>query len=231
MKRSFKLKEIKKEQGDYIGKVYDLNVDKDNSYNVNGSIVHNSACLTTQQTGVGAPMGSLIAECKALKDESELTCKIVADGGIKKYSDIIKAIALGADYVMLGSMLNKALESAGDTYIGNKHYETWTDPGDKVDQFDKIHTAMLRSGTKFYKKLRGMSTKEVQKQLGKEKLKTSEGITKLQPVEYTLEQWAENFQDYLKSAMSYTGARTLEEFRGNVDINVISMNSLKRFEK
>ena len=42
---------------------YDLEVVEDNSYNVNGILVHNSACLTRKQTGCGVPMVSLILEC------------------------------------------------------------------------------------------------------------------------------------------------------------------------
>ena len=68
---------------------------------------------------------------------------------MQKYSDIIKALALGADYVMLGGILNKCLESAADTYIGNKKYNSWTEPGDKIDQYNDVFKNMLKSGTKF----------------------------------------------------------------------------------
>jgi GMP reductase len=51
-----------------------------------------------------------------MESMDQKTSKIVADGGFREYSDIIKALALGADYVMLGSILNKCLESSGDTY-------------------------------------------------------------------------------------------------------------------
>ena len=64
-----------------------------------------------------------------------------------------------------------------------------------------------------YKKFRGMSTKEVQRKWGKNKLITSEGITKYNKVEYTLDKWIENLVDYLKSAMSYTNSKTLEELK------------------
>ena len=76
-----------------------------------------------------------------------------------------------------------------------------------------------------------MSTKEVQKSLGKTDLKTSEGISKMQPVEYTLGGWCENFRDYLRSAMSYTDCLTIGEFIGKVRFNQISKNSLDRFNK
>ena len=75
-----------------------------------------------------------------------------------------------------------------------------------------------------------MSTKEVQIKWGRTNLKTSEGITKINNVEYTIEQWTENFTDYLKSAMSYTGSKTLDEFRES-EFVFITENALKRFNK
>jgi IMP dehydrogenase/GMP reductase len=194
-------------------------------------IGNGAGCLTTQQTGVGYPMASLIHETAAIQQERRLSTRIVADGGFKKYSDVIKALALGADYVMLGSIFNKALESCGETYEGNKKYDSWTEPGDKVDQFSETIKDQFTMGKKFFKKFRGMSTKDVQISLGRKDLKTSEGISKMQPVEYTLEGWTQNFQDYLKSAMSYTDCLTLGEFVGKVRFNKITKNSFDRFNK
>jgi IMP dehydrogenase/GMP reductase len=194
-------------------------------------IGNGGGCLTTQQTGIGYPMASLIYETSRIQIEEDIETKIVADGGFKKYSDVIKALALGADYVMLGSIFNRALESAGETYEENKKFEGWTEPGDKVDQYSEEIFNQFISGRKFFKKFRGMSTKEVQKTLGRPVVKTSEGITKMQPVEYTLSGWTENFTDYLKSAMSYTDCFTLGEFIGKVRFNLITKNSLERFSK
>lgn len=194
-------------------------------------IGNGAGCLTTVQTGIGYPMASLIHETVKIQQERNLHTKIVADGGFKKYSDVIKALALGADYVMLGSIFNKALESCGETYEENKKYDSWTEPGDKVDQYSIDVLLQFEAGRKFYKKFRGMSTKEVQKSLGKNELKTSEGISKMQPVEYTLTGWIENFTDYLKSAMSYTDCLTIGEFIGKVRFNKISKNSMERFNK
>jgi hypothetical protein len=75
-----------------------------------------------------------------------------------------------------------------------------------------------------------MSTKEVQKQWGKKKLTTSEGISKFNKVEYRLDKWVENFKDYLKSAMSYTDSKTLDEFK-NSQYVFITENALKRYHK
>ena len=180
-------------------------------------------CLTAMNTGVGYSMAQLVKECSDIKDEMESmdqkTSKIVADGGFREYSDIIKALALGADYVMLGSILNKCLESSGDTY--------WK--GIKVSS--DIAGFLWRRKFKLEKKFRGMSTKEVQKKWGKEKLTTSEGVVRMRTVKYTLEGWTENFIDYLKSAMSYTNSRELKDFIGNVKWTVISQNSFNRFNK
>jgi IMP dehydrogenase/GMP reductase len=194
-------------------------------------IGNGAGCLTTVQTGIGYPMASLIYETAKIQKERNITTKIVADGGFKKYSDVIKALALGADYVMLGSIFNKALESCGETYEGNRKYDSWTEPGDKIDQYSIDTLLQFEAGRKFYKKFRGMSTKEVQKSLGKTELKTSEGISKKQPVEYTLGSWTENFKDYLKSAMSYTDCFSIGEFIGKVRFNKISKNSFDRFHK
>ena len=198
-------------------------------------IGNGAGCLTTQQTGIGYPMASLIEECSDIKTKKHYmgNCKpyetkIVADGGFQKYSDVIKALALGADYVMLGSIFNKALESAGETQKMIHHqmggWET-------INQYSDEAKQMLESDIRLKKVFRGMSTKEVQRDWGKEKLTTSEGVVREHRVEYTLSQWTENFEDYLKSAMSYTDKKTLPEFIGKVKYNFISENSLRRFSK
>jgi IMP dehydrogenase/GMP reductase len=186
-------------------------------------IGNGGGCLTSQQTGVGFPMGSLIQECYKIKIETETKAKIVADGGFKTYSDIIKALALGADYVMLGSMLSKTIESCGDSYIDAFWF--------KVNVNQKIAEYLFNKGYSIKKKFRGMSTKEVQRKWGKENIKTSEGVVRYYNVGYTLDKWTDNFIDYLRSAMSYTDSTDLNKFIGNVNINIISSESYKRFNK
>ena len=180
------------------------------------------ACLTAKQTSINYPMGSLINECRKIKDECGYETKIVADGGMKDYSDIILALALGADYVMVGSLLNKALESCADTYL----FKTI-----KINQYSNFAKWLLKKKFKLTKNFRGMSTKEVQRKWGKKIIKTSEGISKIQTVEYTTSQWIENFEDYLRSTMSYSNAMNLQEFIGKVDIIKVSDKSYQRFNK
>ena len=194
-------------------------------------IGNGSGCSTSVHTGIGYPLASLIHDIRNEKCRSGSThAKVVADGGIRKYADIIKALALGADYVMCGGIFNKALESAGHTFAANKKFEGYTVPGDRVDQYsDEVRTA-FKMGSLFYKKFRGMSTKEVQAHLGNE-IRSSEGVTRMILVEYTIAGWVDNFMDYLASAMSYTNHQSLEEFIGQPSWNLISQNSFNRFNK
>jgi len=185
-------------------------------------IGNGGGCLTTQQTGIGYPMASLIEETYAVSMKLSNPAKIVADGGFKKYSDVIKALALGADYVMLGSIFNKALESCGDTV---------DEDGELINQYSPNAKEYLRLGGKLYKKFRGMSTKEVQKAWGNSDLKTSEGVVRLNEVEYTLNGWVDNFRHYLKSAMSYTDSKNLSEFVGQVRYTLITQASFARYNK
>jgi IMP dehydrogenase/GMP reductase len=191
-------------------------------------IGNGNGCLTTVQTGIGYPMASLISECYKIKNMRPFTSKtnIVADGGFKKYSDVIKALALGANHVMLGSILNKCLESTGETtkLNGDKSHE-------EINQYSEYAKELFNVDTPLFKVFRGMSTKEVQKSWGKENLTTSEGVVKVQQVEYTIEGWVNNFESYLKSAMSYTDKKELHQFIGGVKYNHITMNAFKRFDK
>jgi IMP dehydrogenase/GMP reductase len=183
-----------------------------------------SACTTSANVSIHYPMASLINECAYFKAAFEKPTKIVADGGFKNFSDIIKALALGADYVMLGGVFNKALESCGETFMKDSQGQFY-----QVDSIKAVNSFDV--GMDVYKYYRGMSTKEVQKSWNKSELKTGEGITKYNKVEYSLEGWCENFTDYLKSAMSYTDSRKLEDFIGEVQWEIISQNSFMRFNK
>lgn len=206
----------------FNGIVYDLSIDTDNSYCADKKIVHNCGCLTTKQTTIGYPMASLIEECRKIKIQKGFNTKIVADGGMKDFSDVILALAIGADYVMVGSLFNKALESCGDTYLFKKI---------KINQYSDFAKWLFKKKFKLTKKFRGMSTKEVQRKWGKEIIKTSEGVVKKQEVQYTLQQWAKNFEDYLRTAMSYTGSKNLNNFIGEVEIIKISDKAYDRFNK
>lgn len=211
------------EEFEYNGLVYDLTVEEDESYNIKGVVVHNSACTTSANASIHYPMASLVNECYIISKEFSSPTKIIADGGFKNYSDIIKAIALGANSVMLGGILNKCLESCSKSFIKEDNdYQAITD-NEALNYFN--------NDIDIWKYYRGMSTKEVQAFWNKKSLKTAEGISKYNKVEYTLSGWSENLVDYLKTTMSYTGCKTLDEFSGKVKFIQISQNSFNRFNK
>lgn len=196
-------------------------------------IGNGGGCITTKQSGIGYPMASLIYETRKLKDlymkgilpstDNKIKVRpapeIVADGGMKDHSDIIKALGLGADYVMIGSIFNKALESSGSNYL-------W---GIKINH--SVAKFLYKKGFPIKKYFRGMSTKQAQKAMGKTHFKTSEGVVRYRKVEYLLGGWVENFEHYLRNAMSYSNATNLEEFIGKTEICKISENAYKRFNK
>ena len=68
-----------------------------------------SICTTRIQTGHGVPGLATIFECA----QSDRDAKIIIDGGIKNSGDIVKALAAGADFVMLGSLMAGTLETPG----------------------------------------------------------------------------------------------------------------------
>jgi len=187
-------------------------------------IGNGNGCLTTKNSGIGYPMASLIHETykmkKFLQNEGyENLPKIVADGGMKDYSDIIKALNLGADYVMLGSIFNKAFESCAPNYLF----------GIKINE--KLANFFFKHKFPVKKYFRGMSTKAVQKAMGKNTIKTSEGVVRYRKIEYYLEGWVQNFNHYLRNAMSYSNAKTIEEFIGKANYCKITKQSYDRFNK
>ena len=73
-----------------------------------------SVCSTRIVTGIGYPQASAIAEIDKLRfNHPEL--RIISDGGHKTTGDIVKALALGADFVMLGGMFAGTDEAEGGT--------------------------------------------------------------------------------------------------------------------
>lgn len=73
-----------------------------------------SVCTTSIQTGIGIGQVSSLLNTYFTREEKKLKIKIIADGGIKSPGDVAKAIALGADVVMLGRMLSGTRETPGE---------------------------------------------------------------------------------------------------------------------
>ena len=229
------------------------------------SVGTGAGCITCSNTAIGYPIASLISEIAAIKEEyinsgiSDYNSlpKIIADGGIRNYNDIIKAIVLGADYVMCGSIFSKMMESSsvkvmdrGFSEVGKRirlrfpieHYENlkYEDGGWIGDYTDEFIEEMAKNGHKaekenhnigtIYAKFYGMASRAGQIAMKGKKVHTSEGIEKMLEVTYTIKTWVENMTDYLQSAMSYTNSRTLDELK-QANVVIVSMNTYNSINK
>ena len=199
-----------------------------------------AGCITASNTGVYYPLFSLLEETYKIKKSINGKCKIVADGGIRNYCDIQKAL-LYADYVMLGSMFNKAIESAGKTTYGKSYFitkrgkkilnifRTIFEFGKEVpkEKYDSVMKRIKSGKLEVWKSFYGMSTKRAQSEMGNKKLKTSEGIEFSQKVEYGLKDFIDNENSYLRSAMSYTNSKTLDEYKDKKWVSKLNLGHNK----
>ncbi len=155
-----------------------------------------SICTTRVVAGVGFPQFSAVLECAAAIKGSGVP--VIADGGIRYTGDIPKAIAAGADCVMLGSLLAGTKESPGETII----YE----------------------GRKF-KSYRGMGSVEAMKQGSKDryfqdveddiKKLVPEGIVGRVPYKGELNESIHQFVGGLRAGMGYCGAGSVAALKEN----------------
>ena len=167
-----------------------------------------SICTTRIVAGVGSPQFSAVLEVAAAIKGSGVP--VIADGGIRYTGDIPKAIAAGADAVMLGSLLAGTKESPGETII----YE----------------------GRKF-KSYRGMGSVEAMKQGSKDryfqdveadiKKLVPEGIVGRVPYKGDLDESIHQFIGGLRAGMGYCGAKdiaTLKETGQFIRITTSGIN-------
>ncbi|MEQ3655785.1 MAG: IMP dehydrogenase [Dokdonia sp.] len=167
-----------------------------------------SICTTRVVAGVGFPQFSAVLECAAAIKGTGVP--VIADGGIRYTGDIPKAIAAGADCVMLGSLLAGTKESPGETII----YE----------------------GRKF-KSYRGMGSVEAMKKGSKDryfqdveddiKKLVPEGIVGRVPYKGELNESIHQFVGGLRAGMGYCGAKdiaTLKETGQFVKITASGIN-------
>lgn len=194
-------------------------------------------CLTTSNVGVHYPMGSLIDDINTIKKKIIQDGKlkvpyIIADGGVRNYSDIIKALALGADYVMCGSIFGKMYESAATLIVdktNEKLFNAWLEIEDENEA--KKFICKNHFG---YKQFYGMSTKKAQAEINHHdnlNLKTSEGVEKKIMCEYTMKGWIENFSAYLRSALSYCNCFDIQQFIGFPNLIPISVGTKETVNK
>ncbi len=155
-----------------------------------------SICTTRVVAGVGVPQVTAILECSKIAAKHRIP--VIADGGIKQTGDIAKAIAAGADSVMIGGLFAGVNES----------------PGEKV----------LYEG-RSYKIYRGMGSIEAMKHGSKDRYfqdaeddlqkLVPEGIEGRVPYKGPLEDTVYQMVGGLRAAMGYCGARTIGSLKTN----------------
>ncbi|MBI5139463.1 guanosine monophosphate reductase, partial [Candidatus Nomurabacteria bacterium] len=151
-----------------------------------------SVCSTRIKTGFGVPMVTTIQEC-ARVDRS-----IVADGGIRVPGDVVKALAFGADFVMVGGI-----------FAGSR-----STPGPVIKKPD---------GT-LVKEYRGMASREAQEDfMGvMPEWKTAEGVSVEVPYLEDEDAIVADFVGGLRSGLTYGGASTIRELQRKLNYMIIS---------
>ena len=167
-----------------------------------------SICTTRIIAGVGFPQFSAVLEVAAALKGTGVP--VIADGGVRYTGDIVKAIAAGADCVMLGSLLAGTKESPGETII----YE----------------------GRKF-KSYRGMGSVEAMKQGSKDryfqdieddlKKLVPEGIVGRVPYKGELLESMTQFIGGLRAGMGYCGAKDIEVLKDSAKFIKITASGIK----
>jgi IMP dehydrogenase len=113
-----------------------------------------SICTTRIETGHGVPQVTAILE--ASKAAKEFGKTIIADGGIKNSGDIVKALAAGANAVMLGNMLAGCDESPGEIFELNEIKYKKYFGSTSVEQKQK-HLEKLQTDANYLKHIEGVS--------------------------------------------------------------------------
>tara|TARA_B100000989_G_scaffold216438_1_gene164809 strand:+ start:2717 stop:4192 length:1476 start_codon:yes stop_codon:yes gene_type:complete len=153
-----------------------------------------SICTTRVVAGVGYPQLSAILEVsQALKDSN---IPLIADGGIRYTGDISKAIAAGADSVMLGSLLAGTEESPGETIIyDGRKFKTYRGMG-------SVEAMQKGSKDRYFQS----------EQLDKKKL-VPEGIVGRVPYKGQLNESIHQFIGGLRSGMGYCGTKDIPSLK------------------
>ena len=167
-----------------------------------------SICTTRIVAGVGVPQLTAIMNCA--EEAQKHGVPIIADGGIRFSGDIVKALAAGADCVMIGSLLAGTDEAPGETYL----YQGRT---------YKAYRGMGSVGAM----ARGSADRYFQQEV-KDTLKlVPEGIEGQVPYKGPVDGVLHQLVGGLRAGMGYTGSRTLAELRENAEFVRISPAAMR----
>ena len=153
-----------------------------------------SICTTRIVAGVGVPQVSAILACARVGMEHGIP--IVADGGIKYSGDIVKALAAGAESVMIGSLFAGTDESPGETILyQGRSYKVYRGMGS---------LGAMREGSR---------DRYFQDEVSEPKKLVPEGIEGMVPHRGPLSASVHQLLGGLKAGMGYLGCRNLQELR------------------
>jgi len=176
-----------------------------------------SACSTRIVTGCGVPNLSAVFRTHDILVSSGLrdSTTIIADGGIKTTGDIIKYLSVGADGVMIGSMLSKVKESGG-----------W-----KQTLLFKIFKYFFKIPLhlRYYKYYRGQASLEFQKERRGFVNGVPEGVQSNSKIKPTVDliTFLSNCNSAIASAISYLGLNQIKDLNpNNVEFIKITQNGL-----
>lgn len=192
-------------------KTYDLEVEQDHSYNINGIIVHNSNCTTRKITGCGRCQLSAVIECaEAAHAVDGMIC---ADGGITCPGDICKAYGAGADFIMVGSMVAGSDEAEGEVIYKMYRTNEYTYDNEPEDESNYVNPDRPIYEMRRFKLAYGMSSKFSQDKHcnGMAKYRASEGIVTLKSYSGPVQNTIDEYLGGLRSCMTYISARRLKD--------------------
>ena len=166
-----------------------------------------SICTTRVVSGVGVPQITAILEIAEACEKKSIG--LIADGGIKLSGDIVKAIAAGADCVMLGGLLAGTNEAPGEEIIYNgRKFKTYAGMGSLA--------AMKRGSSDRYFQLESATEKLV-----------PEGIESMVPFKGALKDTIYQLCGGLRSGMGYCGTPTIEKLKSDGKFVKITNAGLK----
>jgi IMP dehydrogenase len=167
-----------------------------------------SICTTRVIAGVGVPQLSAIMDCARAAREADIP--LVADGGIKYSGDVTKALAAGADVVMLGSLFAGTEESPGETVIfQGRSYKIYRGMGS---------LEAMKAGSR---------DRYCQEDVDLECKMVPEGIVGRVPSRGKLSDVIYQLMGGLRSGMGYVGAKTIKELQAMAKFIRISPAGLK----
>ncbi len=185
-------------------------------------------CTTRIVSGMGMPQLTAIVETARAGREAGVP--IVADGGVRYSGDMVKALAAGANTVMMGSYFASCLESPGEHFMISKE--------ELPANFKHIARAEITEYA--FKSYRGMGSEGAMKRGAqvksesefhgknyKDRVLVAEGVDALVPIKGSVQEMVDQALGGVRSGMYYVGARTIPQLQKKVKFIRITDASLK----